>query len=179
LLLAKRYSDRGNFAGYSWKDDMICEAVMTCIKYMHNFKTVNIENPNPFAYFSRIIHNSFLNYIAKQKTHRKIKDICYKNIDFITPDAKEDDWQNFDICAIDYQQSGGIRRKRERKLKKLKKREFVKRLIVTDTHLGLYSDSDIWLDIVLNFFKHIVKYCVKNDIKELTIWVISLTTGNL
>jgi DNA repair exonuclease SbcCD ATPase subunit len=43
----------------------------------------------------------------------------------------------------------------------------VKRLIVTDTHLGLYSDSDIWLDIVLNFFKHIVKYCVKNDIKEI------------
>jgi DNA-directed RNA polymerase specialized sigma24 family protein len=114
LLLAKRYSDRGNFAGYSWKDDMICEAVMTCIKYMHNFKT-EIENPNPFAYFSRIIHNSFLNYIAKQKTHSKIKDICYKNIDFITPDAKEDDWQNFDICAIDYQLIRGNKKKKRKK----------------------------------------------------------------
>jgi DNA repair exonuclease SbcCD ATPase subunit len=43
----------------------------------------------------------------------------------------------------------------------------VKRLIVTDTHLGLYSDSDIWLDIVLNFYKHIVKYCIKNNITQL------------
>jgi DNA repair exonuclease SbcCD nuclease subunit len=43
----------------------------------------------------------------------------------------------------------------------------VKKLIVTDTHLGMYSDSDLWLDIVLNFFKYIVKYCIKNDIKEI------------
>ena len=34
LLLAKRYSSRGSFAGYSWKDDMIAEAVFTCIKYI-------------------------------------------------------------------------------------------------------------------------------------------------
>jgi len=43
----------------------------------------------------------------------------------------------------------------------------VKKLIVTDTHLGLYSDSDAWLDIVLDFYKHIVKYCIKNNIREL------------
>lgn len=43
----------------------------------------------------------------------------------------------------------------------------MKRLIVTDTHLGLYSDSDLWLDIVLNFFRYVVKYCIKHDIKEL------------
>ena len=43
----------------------------------------------------------------------------------------------------------------------------MKRLIVTDTHLGLYSDADLWLDIVLDFFKHIVKYSLQNDIKEL------------
>lgn len=43
----------------------------------------------------------------------------------------------------------------------------MKRLIVTDTHLGMYSDADAWLEIVLNFFKHIVKYCYKNDIHEI------------
>jgi DNA-directed RNA polymerase specialized sigma24 family protein len=118
LLLAQRYSDRGSFAGYSWKDDMICEAVLTCIKYMHNFD-VDIDNPNPFAYFSRIIHNSFLNYIAKQKVHSKIKDICYKNIDFITPDSMEDDdRKHFDICGINYQQIRGNKKKKRKKAKK-------------------------------------------------------------
>ena len=43
----------------------------------------------------------------------------------------------------------------------------MKRLIVTDTHLGLYSDSDAWLEIVLNFFKYIAKYCYKNNINEI------------
>lgn len=43
----------------------------------------------------------------------------------------------------------------------------MKKLIVTDTHLGLYSDSDLWLDIVLDFFRYTVKYCISNDIKEI------------
>jgi len=43
----------------------------------------------------------------------------------------------------------------------------VRKLIVTDTHLGLYSDSDLWLGIVLDFFRYIVKYCIQNDIKEI------------
>jgi DNA-directed RNA polymerase specialized sigma24 family protein len=112
LLLAKRYSDRGSFSGYSWKDDMICEAVLTCLKYMHNFDT-SIENPNPFAYFSRIIHNSFLNYISRQKKHSRIKDICYKNLDFITPDSNTDnDWKHFEVNGIDYQLIRGNKKKK-------------------------------------------------------------------
>lgn len=112
LLLAKRYSDRGSFSGYSWKDDMICEAVLTCLKYMHNFNT-SIDNPNPFAYFSRIIHNSFLNYISRQKKHSRIKDICYKNLDFITPDSNTDnDWKHFEVNGIDYQLIRGNKKKK-------------------------------------------------------------------
>lgn len=43
----------------------------------------------------------------------------------------------------------------------------MKRALVTDTHLGLYNDSDLWLDIVFNFFKEIVKYCYSNNINQL------------
>ena len=43
----------------------------------------------------------------------------------------------------------------------------MKRLLVTDTHLGLYSDADAWLDIVLSFYKDIVKYCFKREIKQI------------
>jgi DNA-directed RNA polymerase specialized sigma24 family protein len=120
LLLAKRYSDRGSFSGYSYKDDMICEAILTCLRYMHNFDT-EIEKPNPFAYFSRIIHNSFLNYISKQKKHSKIKDICYKNIDFIVPDSNSDDeYSFFGISGIDYQPIRGNKKKKKRKKKVVK-----------------------------------------------------------
>jgi len=122
LLLAKKYSDKGSFAGYSWKDDMICEAVLTCLRYMHNFD-ITVDKPNPFAYFSRIIHNSFLNYISKQKKHSKIKDICYKNIDFITPEGdSNNEYTYFDVCGIDYQSIRGNKKKKKRKRKKMEEK---------------------------------------------------------
>lgn len=74
--IATKYASKGNFSGYTWKDDMIGDAILTCIKYMHNFKPE--RSKNPFAYFTQIIHNSFLNSIKKQKKHSKIKDSCYK-----------------------------------------------------------------------------------------------------
>jgi DNA-directed RNA polymerase specialized sigma24 family protein len=116
LLLAKKYSEKGNFAGYTYKDDMICEAVLTCIKYMHNFNP-NIENPNPFAYFSRIIHNSFLNYISKQKKHSAIKDICYRNMEVIYPDSSNNEKDScfFEVYGIDYQPIRGNKKKQKRK----------------------------------------------------------------
>lgn len=118
LLLANKYSEKPSFSGYTYKDDMICEAVLTCLRYMHNFD-IEIERPNPFAYFSRIIHNSFLNYISKQKKHSEIKDICYKNIDFISPDSNcADEYTYFDVCGINYQPIRGDKKKKKRKKKK-------------------------------------------------------------
>jgi len=120
LLIASRYAEKGSFAGYSWKDDMICEAVLTCIKYMHNFE-VEKEGANPFAYFSKVVHNSFLNYIAKQKKHSNIKDVCYKNVEALTQDCDcvdPDDYQFFNVTAIDYQSIRGKKKKKKRKRKK-------------------------------------------------------------
>lgn len=117
LLLAKKYSDKGSFSGYSYKDDMIGEAVYTCLRYMHNFK-VEKDNPNPFAYFSKVIHNSFLLYISQQKKHSKIKDVCYKNLDVIMPEFNDEDEHSFfEISAINYQPIMGNKKKRKRRKK--------------------------------------------------------------
>lgn len=43
----------------------------------------------------------------------------------------------------------------------------LKKLFVTDTHLGLYSDSEVWLNIVYEFFKHVVDFCKDNDVKTI------------
>jgi len=115
LLIAQNYSAKGSFAGYSYKDDMVCEAVLTCLKYIHNFD-VETEDANPFAYFSRVIHNAFLNYISKQKKHSSIKDICYKNIDFLIKDPIEaSPMSYFDVSGIDYQVIRGNKKKKRKK----------------------------------------------------------------
>ena len=120
LLIATKYAEKGSFAGYSYKDDFVCEAILTCIKYMHNFD-VEKKDANPFAYFSKIVHNAFLNFIAKQKKHSSIKDICYKNLDFLTQDVFEaSQYQYFNVSAIDYQAIRGKKKKKKRKRRKKK-----------------------------------------------------------
>lgn len=117
LLIARKYAERGCFSGYSWKDDMICEAILTCIKYINSFD-VNKENPNPFAYFSKIIHNAFLNFIAKQKKHSSIKDTCYKNMEMFDTDQLEDnDMKYFNISSLDYESIRGEKKKKRKRKK--------------------------------------------------------------
>ena len=98
--IAKNYATKGNFSGYTYIQDMISEAVLTCLKYMHNFNPNKYKYPNPFAYFTTIIYHSFLNYIRKQKKHSEIKDICYKRIDLLEEDKYNDYYL---IKAINYQ----------------------------------------------------------------------------
>ena len=98
--IAKNFSNKGNFSSYTWKEDMVGEAILTCLKYMHNFDAEKSSRPNPFAYFTQICYNSFINFIRKQKKHSKIKDICYKNQHLI---AKRDGGYFFTDKGIDYQ----------------------------------------------------------------------------
>lgn len=78
LKIASGYANKGSFGGYTWKADMISEAVLTTCKYLHNF---DLERANGFAYITTITHRAFLNYIKKQKRHSYIKDSCLKNAD--------------------------------------------------------------------------------------------------
>lgn len=96
--IAKRYAGKGNFSGYTWKEDMIGDAIYTCIKYMHNFNPE--KSNNPFAYFTQICHNAFINYIKRQKKHSDIKDICWKNFHML--EEKESEFRNTKK-AIDYE----------------------------------------------------------------------------
>lgn len=96
LLIAKNLSNKGNFINYTWKDDMIQEAVLTCCKYLKNFDLK--KSNNPFAYITTICSHSFVNYINKQKKHSEIKDKCFHNREFVI----EDETLTYSYKAIDY-----------------------------------------------------------------------------
>ena len=73
--IANNFSFKPNFIGYTYKDEMIDEAILTCIRYALNFKT---EHPtqNPFAYFSQVVSNAFIKVI---KTENKQQEILFNN----------------------------------------------------------------------------------------------------
>lgn len=80
--IAEGLSHRPNFISYSYRDEMVMDAVENCLKAIRNY---NIEaatrtgNPNAFAYFTQISYYAFLRRIAKEKKQQEIKDIYFEN----------------------------------------------------------------------------------------------------
>lgn len=93
--IAKNLSNKANWSSYTWKEDMIQEAVFTCTKYIKNFDLK--KSQNPFAYITQICYHVFVAYVKKQKKHSHIKDTCYKQIDRL--DEQNNIWIN---KGIDY-----------------------------------------------------------------------------
>ena len=94
LQVAKNLSNKSNFIGYTWKDEMISEAVLTCVKYSKNFNPE--KSKNAFAYITQICYNSFINYIKKQKKHSSIKQHLYDKKDLVMEDVR------YTYSSIDY-----------------------------------------------------------------------------
>lgn len=71
LLIASRLSLKPNFINYTYRDEMISDAIENCILYLGNF---NVEKyDNPFAYFTQIIYFAFIRRITKEKKQTYIK----------------------------------------------------------------------------------------------------------
>lgn len=70
--LANNLSKRPNFCLYSYKDEMVSDAIENCLLYMDNFDPRNAKQ-NPFGYFTKICWYAFLRRIAKEKKQQYIK----------------------------------------------------------------------------------------------------------
>lgn len=90
LMISKGLCGKGNYAGYTWKEDMIAEGVLTVCKYLHNFDTT--KSLNPFAYITQICNFAFKGYLKNQKKHASIKNSMYEQHNFkFNETFKEDD----------------------------------------------------------------------------------------
>ena len=67
-----------NFIGYteSWKQEMVSDAIETCVMYAHNFNPDKYNNP--FAYLTQLVTNAIINRIKKEHKQTYIK---YKAFD--------------------------------------------------------------------------------------------------
>lgn len=71
MRICERLSTTRNFIGYSFRDEMIADAIENCIYAVPLFKPEKTNNP--FAYFTQIAWNAFLRRIAKEKKEQYIK----------------------------------------------------------------------------------------------------------
>jgi hypothetical protein len=76
LRIAEGLSHKSNFIRYTYREEMVMDAVENCLKAIENY---NIEtatrtgNPNAFAYFTQISWYAFLRRIAKEKKQQEVK----------------------------------------------------------------------------------------------------------
>lgn len=73
-IMANKYSYKRNFIRYTYRLDMVSEAVLNCLKYIRTFNPD--KSTNPYSYFTQAIHNTFLQFIAKEKKQSDIKETC-------------------------------------------------------------------------------------------------------
>lgn len=104
LKIATRLSHKANFASYTFRDDMISDAIENCITYMHNFDPK--KSSNPFAYFTQITHYAFIRRIEREKKHvyTKYKYAMHKaqqqedytTLDGESVDIKDPSWMSYE-----------------------------------------------------------------------------------
>ncbi len=71
-LIATRYSYHPWFAGYSFREDMVCVAVVNLVANWHKFNPE--KSDNPFAYYTTASYRSFLSFLDSERKERDIRD---------------------------------------------------------------------------------------------------------
>jgi hypothetical protein len=89
LKIATNLAQKPNFYRYTYKDEMIGDALLNCVAYMDNFDPE--KSKNPFSYFTQFIYYAFLRRIEGEKKQTYIKCKIMEKADF----------QGFDVALGD------------------------------------------------------------------------------
>ena len=76
LSIAEGLSHKSNFIRYTYREEMVMDAVENCLKAIENYDieaATRTGKPNAFAYFTQITWYAFLRRIAKEKKQQDIK----------------------------------------------------------------------------------------------------------
>jgi len=76
MKISEGLSHRPNFVRYTYRDEMVMDAVENCLRAIRNYKVetaTRTGNPNAFSYFTQICFFAFIRRITKEKKQQDIK----------------------------------------------------------------------------------------------------------
>jgi hypothetical protein len=74
--IAHGLARKPNFSGYSYKSEMISDAIENCLAYLHSFNPE--KSTNPFAYYTQTCYYAFIRRIDAEKKQSYVK---YKSME--------------------------------------------------------------------------------------------------
>lgn len=93
MLICEKLSLRPNFSGYSWREDMVGDAIENTVAAVGSFNPA--RSKNPFAYFTQVAWNAMIRRIQREKKQSYAK--C-KNMEWLL--IMGDDVQLQEISGI-------------------------------------------------------------------------------
>ncbi len=120
LKIAEHLSYKPNFINYTFREEMVGDAIENAIQYLENFDPE--KSNNPFAYFTQLMGYAFLRRIAKEEKHSYIKQKSLEGaIDFFsTQGGDEGGYKNTYIDFIREAKSDIVKNFEEKKRAKKK-----------------------------------------------------------
>lgn len=124
--IATKYATKPSFSGYSYKDEMISDAIMACIQYADRYDTTRPERlqqpPNPLAYFTQIVHFAFLTRLHSEHKQQYIKALTLRsNPNIIETD--EDNFDSFDDVITKFERKLKIKKEKAAERKAIRESE--------------------------------------------------------
>jgi hypothetical protein len=92
--IACRYIYHPWFRGYDFKEEMISDAVLHCVKYVDTFDPA--KTTNAFSYFTQTIHNAFRYRVEKEKRYLYTKYKAIENTEIFKSSGDAGDVQYSD-----------------------------------------------------------------------------------
>jgi len=95
LKISERLSHKSNFVRYTYREEMVMDAVENCLKALMNYDVEAATRggkPNAFGYFTQISWYAFLRRIQKEKKQQdlKLRFIAESGLDEFMVDPDED-----------------------------------------------------------------------------------------
>lgn len=76
LKICEGLSHKPNFIGYTYREEMVMDAVENCLRAIRNYNIKNATRtgkPNSFGYFTQIAYRAFIRRIDKENKQLKLK----------------------------------------------------------------------------------------------------------
>lgn len=96
VKICENLAKSGRFAGYTWRSEMISDAILSCIQYCRNFNPE--KSQNPFAFYTQIAYNAFVQRIKieKEKLNTRIEYTKYMDMLYDIPTEFDEDGDQFE-----------------------------------------------------------------------------------
>ena len=92
IQIATRFSRRPNFIGYSFRDEMISDAIEHALVAVDKFDPN--KSSNPFSYITTMVYYSFIRRIAKEKRQSYIRSKLIQDMPIDSFDIQDHDDDN-------------------------------------------------------------------------------------